>query len=338
MPDDSDKFVPPPSGAVPAPPSADSSLTEVVVRTMNSDLAKLGQTGGSAPQGDVVSIRFTRGDKGALSANVVEGPMSAAGAAASAVSSKSKFIMLGGIGVAALLVLFLVGYFVLPAIFSGGDADSDEQADTTPQGGQLPGGGTNEVFLGHQSFFRIAADETVQGNIESMSPSVDAAFYELVTGAVAFAAPETLLVEVEGVGAEGNATSWVEFLRRRGANILSAEFFNEKFEQDFTLFLYRDTSGWRPGYILRLRKGEQAATLRSAVRALENDPLAVSRLFAEPPGRIAGTFGDQQIAGQPVRVLSFSVPDTAFVYGWFFNEYLVLGTSLDGVKKAVSRL
>ncbi len=337
MADDLDKFVPPPGGAVPAPPSADSSLTEVAVRTMSSDLAKLGQTGGSTPQGDVVSIRFTRGDKGALSASVIEGPASAVAIAASAVGSKSKLIMWGGIGVAGLFILFLIGYFVLPAIFSGNGGD-DDQANGTPQGGQLPGGGTKDVFLGHQSFFRIAADETVQGDIERLSPSVDASFYELVTNAVTPAASETSLLEVEAIGAGGNAMPWVEFLRRRGANVLSPEFFNEKFEQDFVLFLYRDTSGWRPGYILRLRKGEQAATLRNAVRALENDPLALSRLFAEPPGRIAGTFGDQQVAGQPVRVLSFSAPDTAFVYGWFFNEYLVIGTSLDSVKKAVSRL
>lgn len=336
--DDSDKFVPPPSGAVPPPPSSDSSLTEVVIRTMNSDLAKLGQTGGSTPQGDVVSIRFTRGDKGALSANVMDGPASAAGSLRTTTASLSQYIMWGGIGVAGLLVLFLVGYFVLPAIFSGDDTDGGAQVKDPPDGGQLPGGGTKDVFLGHQSFFRVAADETVQGDIESISPSVDASFYELVTNVVASVAPETSLIEIEAIGAGGNAVPWVEFLRRRGANILSAEFFNEKFEQDFVLFLYRDASGWRPGYILRLRKGQQAATLRNAIRALENDPLALSRLFAEPPGRITGTFGDQQVAGQPVRMLSFAAPDTAFVYGWFFNEYFILGTSLDGVKKAVSRL
>ncbi len=338
MADDSDKFVPPPGGAVPPPPSADSSLTEVVIRTMNSDLAKLGQTGGSTPQGDVVSIRFTRGDKGALSANVLEGPASSASVAAAASGSTTKLMMWGGIGAAGLVVLFLIGYFVLPAIFGGDDADRQDGTADTPQGGELPTGGTRDVFLGHQSYFRVAADETVQGDVERLSPSVDASFYELVTQAAALISPDATLVEIEAIGAGGNAMPWVEFLRRRGATILSTDFFNQKFEQDFTLFLYRSPSGWRPGYILRLRKGEQAVTLRNAVRALENDPVALGRLFAEPPGRVGGVFGDQQVAGQPARMLSFSAPDAAFVYGWFFSEYLVLSTSLDGMKKAVSRL
>lgn len=335
--DDSDIFVPPPSGAVPAPPSADSSLTEVAIRTMNSDLAKLGQTGGSTPQGDVVSIRFTRGEKGALSANVLEGPASSASVAAAASSSTTKLVMWGGIGAAGLVVLFLVGYFVLPAIF-GGDDEQIEDGSGAPLGGELPTGGTQDVFLGHQSYFRVGADETVQGDIERLSPSVDASFYELVTQVTSLVPPETELLEVEAIGAGGNAMPWVEFLRRRGANILSVDFFSQKFEQDFTLFLHRGAAGWRPGYILRLRKGEQAVTLRNAIRALENDPAALSRLFAEPPGRVSGVFSDQQVAGQPVRMLSFSAPDAAFVYGWFFNEYLVFGTSLDGMKKAVSRL
>lgn len=337
MPDDQDVFVPPPSGAVPPPPSADSSLAEVVIRTMSSDLAKLGQTGGSTPQGDVVSIRFARGEKGALSARVIEGSASGAAAAVAVMGSNKKFMVWGGIGIAGLIALFFMGYFVLPAIFSGGDRTADK-TEVTPKGGQLPAGGTKDVFLGHISFFRIAADEVVQANVEQLSPSVDASFHELLANAVASVAPESSLVEVEALGAGGNALPWVEFLRRRGTNILSPEFFNERFEQDFVLFLYRAPENWRPGYILKLRKGEKAVTLRNSVRALENDPVALSRLFAEPPGRITGTFTDQQVAGQPVRTLSFSTPNTAFVYGWFFNEYLVLGTSLDGVKKAVSRL
>ncbi|MEY4731730.1 MAG: hypothetical protein RL681_676 [Candidatus Parcubacteria bacterium] len=306
---------------------------------MNSDLAKLGQTGGSTPQGDLVSIRFTRGGKGALSTTISDGPASAAAAATvSGAGSNKKLILWIGIGTAGFLVLFLLGYFVLPAIFSGGDAGDGKQADKPPQDGKLPDGGTKDVFLGHHSFFRVAADQTVQGNVESLSPSVDASFYELIMKAVASVAPETSLVEVEAINAEEHAVSWVEFLSRRGVDLLSPEFFNEKFEQDFTLFLYRGTAGWRPGYILRLRRGEQAVTLRNALRALENDPIALSRLFAEPPGRVTGTFNDQQIAGQPVRTLIFSASDSTFVYGWFFNNYLIFGTSLDGVKKAVSQL
>jgi hypothetical protein len=336
MANDPDVFVPPPGGAVPAPPSADSSLTEVVIRTMRSDLAKLGQTGGSTPQGDVVSIRFTRSDKGTLSASVLEGPASAAAARAQTPASRTKLAMFVGVGGAGLVFLFLIGYFVLPAIF-GGSGNKDD-TDLAPRGGELPQDGTRDVFLGHQSYFRVAADETTQGDIERLSPSVDASFYELVTQATAFVAPETEFVEIEAVGAGGNAMPWVEFLRRRGANILSADFFNQRFEQDFTLFLYRGTAGWRPGYILKLRKGEQAVTLRNAVRALENDPSALGRLFAEPPGRIMGAFADEQVAGQPVRVLTFSAPDAAFVYGWFFNDHLIMSTSLDGLKKAISRL
>jgi hypothetical protein len=118
---------------------------------------------------------------------------------------------------------------------------------------------------------------------------------------------------------------------------LPKAFFEERFENDVTMFAYRDNLGIWPGYILKLKEGQTPLGLTALVQQIEKDPALLAPLYATSTGALAGTFRDTQIAGQPVRRVSFA-QNAVFIYGWFYNQYLVLGTSDEGVKQAVQRL
>ncbi|MDO8301960.1 MAG: hypothetical protein Q7T18_01845, partial [Sedimentisphaerales bacterium] len=107
---------------------------------------------------------------------------------------------------------------------------------------------------------------------------------------------------------------------------------------DFTAFVYGDKDGFWPGYILKLKAGESPLLLASGVVKIETDTALIYSFFAQAPGIASPAFRDAQLSGNPVRELTFTQKPSAFIYGWVKSQYLIIGTSEEAVKSAISRL
>ncbi|MDP2741171.1 MAG: hypothetical protein Q8O66_00570, partial [bacterium] len=132
------------------------------------------------------------------------------------------------------------------------------------------------------------------------------------------------------------------------SNIFETDFLNNNFEKDFKVFLYKDKNIFWPGYILQIKTGESRIFLQALAQPkIENASSSWNNLFLEPAGTPGAQFRDEMLSGQPIRILNFSnLPAEAsaqagsssvIAYGWFHEKYLVISTSIEGLKQAVLR-
>jgi hypothetical protein len=317
---------------VPPPPSAvndrsSGARAEVLIRTMASDIRMLGQSGGVSPQGETVAIALASRARAAAPGKPADR------------RSAARLILIALIALAAVGVLFYLGYAVLPTLFSSNGTTAGPPAAVAPNNAPaLPAPANLPVYLGHQSYFRTPADATTSYTFAALGGSADpASFSAGITAALAAVAPSATLVEV-AMQAEGKpAISWTEFLAARRAGLIDSDFFRTRFEDDFTAFAYRTGDDPAIGYVLKLQKNQTPIVLRAPVEdGIESNPDAVRQLFVTPPAGPAEPYGDIRISGQLARRAAFG--DQEFVYGWFYNTYLVLATSADGLREAVLRL
>lgn len=323
------------SSVPPPPPEAGASLAEVTIRTMASDLAMVGEHGGSMPVGEKLSITLSGGGGSVL-------PHSASSASGSAVRASSLsafrpilFVLGACVGLA---LLFAAGYYLLPLLFPGGETES---ATGDPSRRALSDTAPHEpVFFGHESFFRAAADASFEVSLGGFTePLLPHAFGTLVRERLASYAPaDGPFFEVLPRAGEGRHPAWGEFSDGIGASLLARSVWEQFFETDFTAFAYRGENGAAElGYILKLKSGYVPLAIQSVVREIERRQGSIAALFAAPPGTF-GLFSDAQISGQPVRRLSYDDTGASFLYGWFYNSYLILSTSEEGMREAVRRL
>lgn len=322
------------------PPPPDAPL-EVVIRTHASDLTLLAKSGGS-----------TAGFSGA---SVTVGQARGAASPASGEKKSQTFIWITVFAVGAV-VLFFVGYYLIPLLSggvkrspsvpaSGGKQMPEKQAGALPaQQKALP---AEPAFFGHTSFFREAPEEikefdpyhTVLGPIDRAS--VVATIDLLTKDAGASGA----LFELVTKGSEGQPLTWGEFAGFMGASALDQDIIRDSFARDFTIFVWRDARGAWLGFIFKLKDGLAPFIVQKQIFSIETPVENFRNLFLIPPASStrlpagqAGAFADVQISGQPARSLAFQKPAVTFTYGWFFKNYFLMSTSEEGLKQALSRL
>ena len=327
--------------SVPPPPDADSSaaLAEVVIRTMASDIELLGETGGSAPRGTTVAVAAVPGREAAeqdgASAEESSPPQTRSG-------RRMVFWSLGGI--ALIAGLFFAGYYLIPFIVTRQSGPPPAAIPRSPQAtGALPDFG--DVGFVHESFFAGPSDAIITVSLDDPAISAETRpFAAQVASLLKSANPQAKFFEIENRLMNDSMAPWNAFASSTGLNLLSADFVSARFDPDFTAFAVRDKDVFWPGYILKLKKGQTPLTLRiQAAGMIEGAAPNFPGLFLTPLPTSSATstniFQDAQVNNQSVRLFSFGRPNAPVViYGWFFNSYLVISTSEDGLRQAVSRL
>ncbi len=340
MADSSDKILPessnPPTGAPAsriAPPP-----TEISIRTTASDLASIKRTGGGPPEPTSISLpallEREKGAEPAGAAGQIEQPSA---------PQPSQPVPYKPLSPAAKSVIFVVSaLLVAVAIFWGSyyflyplvPKKSSQPAAV------LTASSTASAALTfqHQSFFKQPTDGTLILKISSSTSSFKENSRQLAPFLSALGASSTLLFEIVLQSPANQPIPAADFFSLIKADILDRDFLVSDFNQDFTLFLYKDKNGLWPGYILQLKTTQNPLLLRDKTRQIENVSSSWSSIFLQPPTIMpAAQFQDALVAGQPVRVLN-SEKGAALSYGWFFNKYLIISTSLDGLKQALGRL
>jgi hypothetical protein len=370
---------------VPPPPpqrvaESPASVAEVTIRTMVSDLAMIGESGGSLPQAESVSIPIAGAPTStapmaavapaspaprrepepsvSIPATPVVQPTSpfsskfspfgappeqpiANGVAIAARSRLLPWLLGGAVG---LIILFLIGYYVVPLIFPSQSVQPQqpsEQASSTaavpettrPAATSTPTTPPPPVAaFTHQSFFKTPADTSLDATV------TDAVGYGADISALGSTNASSSFIELNLKDSSGQPVSWTQLLTTLGMTNFDQSLFADHFMPDVTAFLYRDRNGIWPGYVVRLKSGETPVLLRSRIAKIESIPAQLVGFFVRPPGISGPAFTDTQVSGQPVRMLSFAAPGASFAYGWFHNDYFVVSTSQDGMKQAVERL
>ena len=318
------------SGAnVPPPPA------EVGVRTMASDLASIAERGGGSPKPRMIKISSV-----SASPHVVHPAISPAVVHSAAVSpvadetqnpapgSKSLFskptFLFPFLGIL-LLGVFSAAYFLVYPLLN--PKKPSVKVPIVPTVKQ-------SLSFEHESFF----GQPIDGNftLEILSPIIGmesehdkvSSFVNGITGS---------FFEIIPQSGGGQALSADDFFSSIGGNVLGSDFLNENFEKDFTLFLYKDKSGLWLGYILQLKTGKSPIFLQKAVlQKMESASTERANLFLASPGvQTDSKFQNGLSGGQPIWFMNFSNTSSVLAYGWFFNKYLAISTSFEGLKQAI---
>lgn len=294
-------------GAPPPPP-------EVSVRTLESDLHSMVNAGGGPPVVQGVSVPKPR----VIAGDTIKPD----------VSYDMIWVSLGLIVAGTLLGL---GYYFF--IYQG--------APVTPGG--YPTSPTSSVnvvpstnFV-HRSFFLAPPDATVtfvEGAAAANAAELQS-YSQRITSLLSPSTTNGFFFEVAMQQSGGKAMSFNYFLTFVNAPILDANFLKNNFNEDFTYFVYRDSSGYFPGYILQLKPGKDARLLYDDTAKLESSS-QIQNLFLSFSGSSLGGFSSGLVGNESVRTQQFS--NATFLYGWFQDKYLIISTSHSGFTEAVSRL
>jgi hypothetical protein len=315
------RIVPPPP-----PPPPDASL-EVTVRTLASDIESLKKSGGNAIGLPGASMTITGGDSAVLREKI------------------SRTLIWTLVFAVGTIVLFFVGYYLIPIItdrkvrsseFSIAGQNMKETANNTIS---TQGTSTEATYFGHTSYFTKSPSATedfdplhdVQGVINKASV---VALIETLTKTKVSGA----LFELVTKGAEERPLPWSGITELFGAQGLDRDVFREAFSRDFTFFVWRDAGGAWPGFIFKLKEDKSPLLVQKQMLAIESPASNFAELFLREPEDAPASFVDTQVSGQPARALVFPKSSTTFAYGWFFGKYLIMSTSLEGLKQALLKM
>lgn len=305
--------------AVPPPPP--SSL-QISIRTMASDLERMGR-----------SLEET-------SPVAPAAPLPRILGGGAPPPDRSKFFLWAAVIAAGALVFFFVGYFFLPLIFEEEMKGQSSPAATavSPSAPQPTSSPPAPIFIGHRSFLRTPADQTLDLRFgKPLTPAYHGIYLNDLNAALTVSGSESNFVEVNLARDDGQALAWTQFLGLLGIVLPDADFWTDRFEANFTFFGNRENGVWHAGYILKLKPDQSPLFLQASLLRMESNP-NLNRFFLNSPGEAQGGFRDAQISGQPARALSFTQPGSVFLYGWAGNDYLVIATSEAGFRQAMLRL
>jgi len=344
------------SNVPPPPPSPEA---QVGVRGMQSDLESIKQSGGEAPQSQIINApELTQfGQQSAAPAPQASAPQTepmAPGSPETGIPipepSPSKFnfktilfivgglILAGGIGYGAYYLvssLTATPEVTLPQPQANLPVTPPPVATTTPT--STPPAPVIQPLV-HQS---LIVTPTKKETIQLLDASL--ASFE---AALATSSKEKLLVgSVKDLAFVNASSTPIESSALIQAYFASQASSIPIFGKDFTSwFYYGKTGGAKLGAILELKSTislDQASTTVKA--AIESAVSSISGLFISNPAVPAKTeFNDGKVENVPVRFLAFSTKNAdVFEYGWFTRgttNYLFMVTSYDQAVDIVKRL
>ncbi len=333
-----------------APPLVPTPPAEVFIRTMESDIRSLRESGGARPKPDRIVVGGN--------APKEEQPKH------SFLAERNidvKWLLVAG-GAALALGAVLVYSFsrlslplpspavsATPAVVSPGEATSSEElAATIPvaeEGQAAP----------LRGIFRKAADRTVSFTATGFVQSVtDLKTPNQRLGEVLAATPASgtsTLIEVIPGDAGGVPVPLGSFLTLQDISVFPENFLSTHFADKFAMFVYRDKQGLWPGYVLTLKPAENWLFLKDEAAKLEGSS-KLANFYLADPGEADEEWSDERVGDVAVRQLNWtpadakalagkpaekSAPKVRFVYGWF-RGYLLISTSQEGFAAILPRL
>lgn len=305
----------------PATPSAvPPPTTEVLVRTLASDMAALNAAGGAvasvSPQGVTVSQPH---------------PVRA-GHQSHLISS-----ILGWLAVLiALLVLAAgswFGYRYLTREVALPATTSTVPTATVSAG---PLAALSQTVSVHKSLLTKAAPTTVSFPLAAPAGTLKTRF-QLMREGLEKVPASIRVAELVPTDAAGKPLSFPGYATTVGApDLMDREAFSTYFQDDFTLLAVRGQGGFSAAYVLALKPNTAWLYAQPGVSQMESAP-SLANLFLQIPGTQSAPFSDAAVAEQPVRTATYENPAGTLTYG-YFRDRLIIATSRQALDEALSLL
>jgi len=328
--------VPPSSGGSPVAPQTPGTphvpapTVDVQVRTMQSDLASLQQSGGNTVAAETIALHI----------------QPATGMKRD-VSHAFRSVVVTVISLAVLAGLAFAGYSLYkrlvqsPAAPSSGTSATSSATGTTPSGPTVQNPSTQiveELPGAHRSLLKKSAEAgavLALNNAPVSDPTKLHTYSQTLRALLNTLHASTTEIEVRNNA--GKPISFPAFLSFINAPIIDTKIYQDNFNLDFSFLAVREGAVFNAAYVLQLQPGKNWLFVKGDIAKLENAS-GLESLFPVLPGaRADAGFQDGILMGQAVRTLTYSTPDGKFVYGWF-RDYLILATSPNAFQAALSKV
>lgn len=320
--------VPASNAPVPPPPAPSG---DVEIRTMQSDIASVKSSGGAEPAPQVFSPASLAGEP-------VFDPKNAPSLKKK--GGTEKIIIFAIIGVVILGALgaafFLLKDLFIPPATPTPEAPAETAPEVTPPatlpGGEgLPSATVPPAEKTHVSFFTLPADAIEEKTLDAFT--VDT-FKTVIPSAATLADGSLREIVLK------DKTGFVPFSTFISTILtqIVPDTMKVTFEDDFTLFSYKDKGVDLIGFIAKA-KPDASPDFLAAMSDIEKSK-DLKNLYVSDPGTV-GAFKEGTVGTQSIRYASFSKAGYAFDYGWFKDaaggQYFIVSSSYSGIKEAVKR-
>jgi hypothetical protein len=257
------------------------------------------------------------------------------------------------LGIFAFIVFFALGYFVLPKIIPQKVAQKVEPDIKQSPNENIISQNQNENQTTKQT------NESTKETITYISPfKIKPGFFEIKTNLsipdfqkyYQFLITTTLgntttsntstqnFFEILLTDENSKPINNYAFLESLNIKSLPNSFWTNNFNQNFFIFVYKNKNGLWPGYIFELKNNVVLPILQTDLKKIESNTEELKNFFLKPVDFSSKTFKSEQILGrEPIRIIT-SNNNEVFVYGIFFNKYLIISTSKEGLEEAIKRM
>jgi uncharacterized protein YneF (UPF0154 family) len=261
-----------------------------------------------------------------------------------------------------LSIFFFIGYFILPKIFPPKVSIENKPVQTpesqTNQNNQAINStlsqtqnkastqtttptSTTQLFSS-ENLFKKSPDKILNFDLDLKIPNFNKYYNFLlideVSKATSTATSTSVFFIINLRDANNNPIFWNDFIKALGINLLDETFWNDNFESNFGIFVYKNKSGLWPGYILETKPNVLITALQIDLKKIEQNKNDLSKFFINSPDFSNAEFKNSIILNrEPIRILKTQSGEQ-FVYGIFLNRYLILSTSLEGLNEALQKM
>ncbi|MDO8443175.1 MAG: hypothetical protein Q7S81_02885 [bacterium] len=110
------------------------------------------------------------------------------------------------------------------------------------------------------------------------------------------------------------------------------------FEEDFTSVISYDSNGAWFGMIAKLKEGADIVAAKALTAKLETSVDFSNLYIQNPAAKVGANFKDGKANNLATRYMSFTQTGASLNYGWTSNNLLVISTSYNGIKAMLTKL
>lgn len=247
----------------------------------------------------------------------------------------------------ALIIFFLIGYFVLPKILPA-KVTKQTQPEINPpefnnQINNLNSTSSNQTSSQAEksqdlnqnnltSLFKISSDNILEFNIDPQISNFNKYYQFLITDALSETTSTIFILSLKN---QDVPLKWADFLGALKINLLEEDFWNSNFNSNFIGFIYKNKNKFLPGYILEIKQNVPLLPIQVKLKNIYENKNNLSNFYFEPTDFSKSELQNSLIFNkEPVTILK-NEAEEKFVYGIFFNKYLIFSTSIEGLEQII---
>jgi hypothetical protein len=352
-----------------------SGFSDIVLRIMESDIKAIKQSGGSTSgiYKSAETLHISRpqkeGQKEEEVANIYQKPIEQtqnqeliSNKKESATPKETSPVLKIILGIITILGFFAIGYFILPQILPQTKKEKIEtkittstqnqanlaetttteaqNATTTANTSTEPMNTSDQILA---KFFKTKPEKTIELTLDTSIPNFNKYYNFLIVDSLenqtSSKTTSTNLFALILKDKNNSLLNWNDFLKSLNINFASNDVWTNT-NPEFIGFIYKDKDGIWPGYILELNKNIAPSLIQIDLKkAIEADKNILKNFFINEPDFNGFEFKNSQVFNrEPIKILESKTKGAIFVYGLFFNKYIIISTSLNGLEEALRKM